>query len=137
MLRSTIQRAGFAVIGSACFIGSATAADLTGAQIKELISGKSVYLELTAASTGGVGQGVIYYAADGTALYKTASGKVWHGTWSVKDNTGCTDWKESPNNACSKYDKQGDVITQINVATGKPRGKVLKTAAGNAEKIAP
>ena len=122
---------------SLALVGTALAADMTGAEIKELISGKSVYLELTATSTGGVGQGVIYYAPDGTALYKTGSGAVWTGTWTVKDNTGCTDWKQSPNNPCSKYDKQGDTITQINVATGKPRGKVLKTVAGNAEKIAP
>ena len=126
-----------AATGFVCLIGTATAAEMTGAEIKELLSGKSVYLELTAASTGGVGQGVIYYAPDGSALYKTASGAVWSGTWTVKDNTGCTDWKQSPNNPCSKYDKQGDTITQINVATGKPRGKVLKTVAGNAEKLAP
>jgi hypothetical protein len=135
MLRSNIVRAGFAVIGSVCLIGSATAAELTGAEIKELVSGKSVYMELTEASTGGAGQGVIFYAVDGTALYRRANGGVWHGTWSVKDNTMCTDWKQSPNNPCSKYDKQGDTITQINVATGKPRGKVFKTVAGNAEKI--
>lgn len=132
-----ITSAAIAATGFVCLIGTATAAEMTGAEIKELISGKSVYLELTATSTGGVGQGVIYYAVDGSALYRTGSGAMWHGTWTVKGNTGCTDWKESPNNACSTYDKQGDTITQINVATGKPRGKVLKTVAGNAEKLAP
>jgi hypothetical protein len=123
--------------GFVCLIGAATAAEMTGAEIKDLISGKTVYLELTAASTGGEGKGVIYYAADGSALYKTASGAMLHGTWTVKDNTACTDWKERPNNPCSKYDKLGDTITQINVATGKPRGTVLKTVAGNADKLAP
>jgi hypothetical protein len=137
MLMSTIKRAGFAVIGSACLIGSATAADMTGAQIKELISGKSVYQEFDATSTGGAGQGVIYYAADGTAVYKTAKGAIWHGTWTIKENTACTDWKESPNNPCTRYDKQGETVTTFNVATGKPRGKIAKIVAGNAEKIGP
>jgi hypothetical protein len=133
---STIAGAAIAATGIVCLIGTASAAELTGAEIKELVSGKSVYVDFTEASTGGAGKGVIYYAADGTALYKRAGGGIWHGTWSVKDNTTCTDWKESPNNGCSKYNKQGDTITQINVTTGKSRGTVLKTAAGNAEKIA-
>ena len=132
-----VERAVISAIGSFFLVGSAAAADLTGAQIKELISGKSVYLENSATSTAGAGQGVIYYAADGTALYKTGSGKILHGTWTIKDNTACIDWKEAPNNPCTRYDKQGDTITTFNVATGQPRGKVLKTAAGNAEKIAP
>jgi len=137
MLMSSIKRASFAAIASACLIGSATAADMTGAQIKELISGKSVYLENTTTSTGGAGQGVIYYAEDGSALFKTAKGPIQHGKWTIKENTACVDWKEVPKNPCSKYDKQGDTITVINVATGQPRGKILKTATGNAEKIAP
>jgi hypothetical protein len=135
MLMSTIKLAGFAIVSSAFLIGSATAADMTGAQIKELVSGKSVYLENTATSSGGAGQGVIYYAVDGSSLFKTAKGDVMRGTWSVKENTLCNDWKEMPNNPCSRYDKVGEVITVINVATGQLRGKIVKTAAGNAEKI--
>ena len=78
---------------------------------------------------------MLYYAADGTALYKTGSGKILHGKWTFKENTLCIDWKEAPNNACSRYDKQGDTISVINVATGQVRGKVLKIADGNPEKI--
>ena len=133
----TIERAIVSALGSVFLIGSAIAADLTGAQLKELLSGKSVYLENTATSTAGAGQGVIYYASDGTALYKTGSGKILHGTWTIKGNTACIDWKEQPNNPCTRYDKQGDTITSFNVATGQPRGKVLKIVDGNAEKIAP
>jgi hypothetical protein len=133
----TIERAVIAAVGSVFLIGSAAAADMTGAQIKELLSGNSLYLENTASSSGGAGQGVIYYAADGSALFKTAKGPILHGTWTIKENTGCVDWKEQPNNPCSRYDKQGDIITIVNVATGQPRGKVLKVVAGNAEKIAP
>jgi hypothetical protein len=120
---------------SVFLVGTAAAADLTGAQLKELLAGKSVYLQNTATSTAGAGQGVLYYAADGTALYKTGSGKILHGKWSIKDNTSCIDWKEVPNNACSRYDKQGDTITVFNVATGQARGKVLKIVDGNPEKI--
>ncbi len=133
----TVGRTAISALGSVFLIGSAVAADLTGAQLKELFSGKSVYLENTATSTAGAGQGVIYYAADGTALYKTGSGKILHGTWTIKENTACIDWKEAPNNPCTRYDKQGDTITSFNAATGQPRGKVLKIVDGNAEKIAP
>jgi hypothetical protein len=43
--------------GSICMLGSATAAGLVGAEIKELISGDSVYLELTASITSPKAQG--------------------------------------------------------------------------------
>ena len=52
------------------FFGSALAADMTGAEIKAFLSGKTAYLETTAASAGGqAGQVVIFWSADGTALY--------------------------------------------------------------------
>jgi hypothetical protein len=133
----TIASAAIAAAGFACLTGTATAADLTGAEIKEVISGKTVYLECSQTSTGGAGQGVIYYAADGSALYKSAGRGMLHGTWAIKDNTACTDWKEVPNNPCSRYDKQGDTISLVNVSTGQTRCKIVKTAPGNAEKLAP
>src|ERR1700740_399483 len=91
-----------AAIGSVFFIGSATAAEMTGAEIKQLVSGKTVYLELTASVTGTNGNGVIFYDPSGTLLYKTPKGVMWHGTWTIKGNTACNDWKEMPNNACTK-----------------------------------
>ena len=75
----TMKLAMISATSSIFLTGSAVAADLTGAQLKELFAGKSVYLENTATSTAGAGQGVLYYAADGTALYKTGSGKILHG----------------------------------------------------------
>jgi hypothetical protein len=118
--------------------GPAAAAELTGAEIKDAVSGKTLYLETTAASvTSTPGKGVLYYAADGSALYNTPSGALWHGTWAIKDNTICTNWKENPNNACSKYDKQGDAINIINSASGQVRAKIVKTAPGNAENLTP
>ena len=119
------------------FTAAAVAADLTEAELKELMVGKTLYLELQAAGsvTGAGGQGAIFYAQDGIAHYKTPKGEMWQGKYSFKGNTQCSDWKQSPNNPCTRYDKQGDTITLINVATGQPRGKVVKTAAGNPEKL--
>ena len=117
---------------------SAQAADMTGAEIKSFLAGKTAYLETTAASAGGqAGQVVIYWADDGTALYKTPAGVVMHGKWEVKGNTNCTEWKERPNAGCTRYDKVGDVITVIDATSGQARAKILKTAPGNAEKLAP
>jgi len=119
-------------------IGSALAADMTGAEIKTFLSGKTVYLDTTAASSSGqAGQGIIYWAPDGTALFKTPNGTIMHGKWEVKGNTNCTDWKERPGSGCVRYDKAGDVVTVIDVASGKTRAKIVKTAPGNAEKLAP
>ncbi len=119
-------------------IGSALAVDLTGAEIKAFLSGKTIYLETTAASASGkAGQGVIYWAEDGNALYKTPTGAMFHGKWEIKGNTNCTAWKESPNTGCVRYDKTGDVVTVIDATSGQARAKVVKSAAGNAEKLAP
>jgi hypothetical protein len=132
-----IQLLSIAAMGSFWLIAPATAVELTGAEIKDLISGKTIYLELTASITGTNGKGIIYYDPNGTLLYKTPKGEMWHGTWTIKDNTACNDWKELPNNACTKYDKQGDTITNINAQTGQTRGKVVKIAPGNVENLAP
>jgi hypothetical protein len=118
--------------------GSALAAEMTGPDIKAFLSGKTYYLETTSASaTGQAGQGVIYWAEDGTALYKTPSGAMWHGKWEIKGNTNCTVWTEKPGTGCTRYDKTGDAITVIDASSGQARAKIVKTAPGNAEKLAP
>jgi hypothetical protein len=133
-----VKRTVIVMTSVAGLIGSALAADMTGAEIKTFISGKTVYLETTAASvTGTPGQGVIYWADDGTALYKTPTGALWHGKWETKGNTLCADWRERPNNPCTRWDKTGDAVTILDSATGQTRAKVSKTAPGNAEKLAP
>jgi hypothetical protein len=120
------------------FFGSALAADMTGAEIKTFLSGKTAYLETTAASASGqAGQVVIFWAPDGTALYKTPAGSMMHGKWEIKGNTNCTEWKERPGTGCVRYEKTGDIVTVIDAASGKTRAKIVKTAAGNAEKLAP
>ena len=119
-------------------IGSALGADMTAAEIKAFLTDRTTYLETTAASaTGQAGQGVIYWAADGTAIFKTPTGPMFHGKWEIKGNTNCVDWKERPSMGCVRYDKTGDVITVIDIASGEARAKIVKIAAGNAEKLAP
>ena len=127
------------VIIAMCVPGkTALAADMSGADIKTFLSDKTSYLETTAASAGAQpGQALIYWGADGTALFKTPAGTIMHGTWQVKENTLCADWKERPNTGCVRYDKVGDVVTVIDAASGAVRAKILKTAPGNAEKLAP
>jgi len=133
-----IARAITLTTGVVGIISSAFAADMTGAEIKTFLSGKTTYLETTAASAAGVaGQVVIYWADDGTALYRTPSGTMMHGKWETKGNTLCADWKERPNNACVRYDKVGDSITVIDATSGQTRAKIVKSAPGNAEKLAP
>jgi hypothetical protein len=134
----SIRHVLIAAIGLFFVISSAIAAELTGSEIKDMISGRSVYLETAAGSvTGTSGNGVIYYAADGTALYKTPKGVMWHGTWAIKDNTNCSNWKEAGKVTCSKYDKQGNTVSIINPENGQVRAKILKTAPGNAENLLP
>ena len=125
-------------VGVFGFINLAHAADMTGTEIKTFLSGKTAYLETTTASASGqAGQVVIYWAEDGTALYKTPSGTMMHGKWEIKGNTNCTDWKERPGTGCVRYDKAGDVVTVIDAGSGQTRAKIVKTAPGNAEKLMP
>jgi hypothetical protein len=130
MLRKAIVLA----LGLGLGAASAQATDMTGAEIKTLISGNTAYLALETPAAG-TGEGIIFYNADGTATFKTPKGAIWHGPWVIKDNTVCIDWKELPNNACTRYDKQGADTVLINMQTGKPRGKVSKVVPGNPEKL--
>ena len=133
-----VARSILVTTGLVGLIGSALAADMTGAELKAYLSDKTVYLETTAASaSGSAGQGVIYWKADGTALYKTPTGSMMHGSWEVKGNTNCTSWKERPGTGCVRYDKAGETITVIDATSGQTRAKIVKSAAGNAEKLAP
>jgi hypothetical protein len=136
-MRTTNFRA-LPALALCCFLAGPALAEMTGPEIKEMFSGNTIYLETTGASvTGTPGKGVIYFAPDGSALYKTPKGVMWHGTWGIKGNTNCTDWKEAPNSACNKYDKQGAVTNIINSTTGELRAKIVKTAPGNVENLAP
>ena len=122
------QFASVLALGLSVGAALAQAAEMTGADIKSLINGNTVYLSLNAGATAGAGDGVIFYDADGKATFKTPTGAIWHGSWAIKDNTVCIDWKELPNNPCTRYEKDGADTVMINAATGKPRGKMVKVA---------
>ena len=123
-------------LASICISGSAVAADMTGAEIQSLISGKTGYVKTGASSvTGRVGEGVIYWGADGNDFYKTPQGPIWHGTWSIKGNLYCSTYKEGPARPCMKVEKQGDTVSFVDSESGQLRITIVKTAPGNAENL--
>jgi len=127
-----------ATAGTIGLITTALAAEMTGAEITEYLSGKTAYIQTTTASgSREAGQAVIYWASDGTALYKTPSGPMMHGQWETKGNTLCPAWKERPNTGCIRFEKTGDAVTAFDAKSGELRAKILKTAPGNAENLAP
>ena len=136
-MRITVGATSF-FTGIVSLMGSALAAEMTAADIKAFAIGKTVYLETTAASvTGQAGQGTLHWAEDGTAIYKTPTGAIWTGTWQMKGDLLCTEWKQRPPAPCGRWDKTGDTVSIIDSATGQTRAKVVKTAPGNAEKLGP
>jgi hypothetical protein len=68
---------------------------------------------------------------------RAAPNLEWLIYWAEDGNTACTDWKEKPNNPCVRWDKTGDTYTILDGISGQTRAKVVKTAPGNAEKLAP
>ena len=69
--------------------------------------GKTGYVKTgTTSVTGTVGEGVIYWAADGSDLYKTPQGPIW-----------------------------GDTVSFTDVESGQLRITIVKTVLGNAENL--
>jgi hypothetical protein len=117
---------------------SAIAADMSTEELHKFLIGRTYYLDVTAGgSLAQTGQATLYFAPDGTVLNRVPSGKIQQGGWTIKDNAVCVAWKDLPPNPCSRYDKQGDVVTVINISTGQPRGKIVKTVDGNVENLTP
>jgi hypothetical protein len=115
---------------------AAIAADMSTDELRKFLIGRTYYLEVAASGTlAQAGQATLYFAPDGAVLNRVPSGKIQHGTWTIKDNTVCVAWKDLPPNPCSRYDRQGDLVTVINLSTGQPRGKIVKTADGNVENL--
>lgn len=107
-------------------------------ELKKSLTGRTHYLDVAAGGTlAQGGQAILYFAPDGTVLNRVPSGKIQQGTWTIKENTVCVEWKDLPPNPCSRWDKQGDVVTIINLGTGQPRGTISKSADGNAENLKP
>ena len=116
----------------------AIAADMTGDELGKFLIGRTYYLEVTAGGTlAHSGRAILYFSPDGVVLNRIPSGKIQQGAWTIDGNTVCVTWKDLPPNPCSRYDKQGDVVTVINIATGQSRGRIIKTADGIVENFKP
>jgi hypothetical protein len=116
----------------------AIAADMSTDELRQFLIGRTYYLETTAGGTlAQSGQAILYFAPEGGVINRVPSGKIQQGAWTIKDNTVCVVWKDLPPNPCSRYDRQGDLVTVINVQTGQPRGKIIKSADGNVEGLKP
>ncbi|HXD47021.1 MAG TPA: hypothetical protein VN655_18005 [Pseudolabrys sp.] len=116
----------------------AIAEDMSSDQLRKFLVGRTYFLEVTAGGTlAHAGQATLFFAPSGVVLNRIPSGKIQQGTWTIKDNTVCVEWKDLPPNPCSRYDKRGDVVTVVNIATGRPRGRIVKSVDGNAENLTP
>ena len=114
-----LKFASVVIVGVGLWATAVQAADMTGADIKTLISGNTAYLSLRQ-PTAGTGEGIIFYNADGNATFKTPKGAIWHGSWVIKDNTVCIDWKELPEQSPARVTKRsGRRCRPINTADRK------------------
>lgn len=134
---STLLRAawfGFIVLTT----NQAIAADVSTDELRQFLVGRTYYLETTIGGTlAQSGQAILYFAPEGNVINRIPSGKIQQGAWTIKDNTVCVVWKDLPPNPCSRYDRQGDLVTVINAQTGQPRGKITKSADRNVEGLKP
>jgi len=116
----------------------AIAADMSADELRRFLRGRTYYLETIAGGTlAQSGQAILYFAPEGAVLNRIPSGKVLQGAWTIKGKTVCVVWKDLPPNPCSRYDRQGDIVTVINVGTGQPRGRIIKSSDGNVEGLQP
>src|SRR4051812_31044200 len=116
----------------------ASAASMTGDELRAFLVGRTYYLEVSAGgSLAQSGTATLYFAPDGTILNRVPSGRIQQGVWRIDRDMVCVTWKDQPPNPCSRYVRQGDTVTVINVETGLARGRISKTGDGNAEALAP
>lgn len=107
-------------------------------ELRQFLVGRTYFLETTAGGTlAQSGQAVLYFASGGIVINRIPSGKIQQGTGTIKDGTVCVMWKDLPPNPCSRYDKQGDVVTVINAQTEQARGRIIKSVDGNVEGLKP
>ena len=114
---------------------SATAADLTGAELASMFHGKTAYIEFSGDNAAtGKGQGAIYYQADGKVAGRLPNGQMRKGMRTIKDNTACLGWDGGPPPICSRLERDGDKVKIIGV-DGKSPGTITKIVDGNPEKL--
>jgi len=122
-----------------CLAGSAAIAEetVTAEQLKALITGNTLYVDLPAGAPGAPdgGSAPIYYAADGSAAALLPSGLQLVGRWALEADRYCIDWDNGPKNSCTQLIRaeQGFVVIDANI--GEPRGVATRIAAGNPEDL--
>ncbi len=117
---------------------AAAAAEMTADEIKAFVSGNTVYIQTAVtSSTGDAGPGAVYYHPAGTVLYKTPKGQVWHGSWALRGDKFCVEWSEAKEYPCAQFERHGRAVIMVSLESGLLRAKVLRTAPGNAEQLAP
>ena len=78
-----------AVFASAIFVGSAASAELTGAEILSLLTGRTAYIQFADSTLTAAGAGAIYYNPDGKVGAKLPNGRKIAGVRTIKNNTSC------------------------------------------------
>lgn len=117
---------------------TAMAADMSTDELRKFLIGRTYYLEVASGGTlATTGQAALYFDSNGLVLNRVPSGKIQQGAWTIQNNMVCVVWKDLASNPCSRYDKEGDIVYVINMATGQRRGKIIKSADGNAENLVP
>lgn len=103
-------------------------------QLDGLLTGNTLYVELPPDTQGGA-TCMLYHGADGRAALKLPAGLTLVGSWSLKDSHYVVDWENGPKNGLWALDKSDGAISLIEIASGKPRGRVTKLVPGNPEGI--
>lgn len=119
--------------------GSAARAEepVTAEQLKTLITGNTLYVEIPAGAPGAPDGGTapIYYAGNGSAAALLPSGLKLVGRWALEEDQYCIDWDNGPKNSCTQLIRreQGFVVMDANL--GEPRGIVTRFSTGNPENL--
>jgi hypothetical protein len=134
IMRNSFALSLLSTLALSAALSPAGAQDLSAAEVVALIKGKTLYQDLPGGPRG-KGPAMIYYGDDNKLAAKFPNGTSPKGTWSAKDNTICTVWDDQPVNPCTRYRKDGDKITTINVETGQVRGVIDRIVAGNPDRL--
>lgn len=128
--------------GSVVFLSTLGSPVLAGekmdaAQLKALISGNTLYVEISAGAPGAPDGGTapIYYADDGSAVARLPAGLKLIGTWALQGDRYCIDWDNGPKNSCTLLERGAAGFVVIDADVGERRGVVTRIAVGNPEHL--
>ena len=115
----------------------AHAASLNAMQLDGLLTGNTLYLRIPPGGQALPDGGIVpfKYGADGTSAARLSEKVTLVGTWELKDDYYCVDWKNGPKNSCTRIVKTEMGIDLIDVESGDIRGTVDRVVPGNPEQI--